>query len=213
MTENNAFRLPRIKVFIDYWNFQLLVNQLQGQDKVRLDWQMLGEWLARQAAEIVKIPNYNYEGTNIYTSYNPKTAGDSYYKWVETWLNKQPGIQVYCLERKTKQPPKCPSCHKAINNCPHCSGVMIGSLEKGVDALIVTDLIRLAWEDAYDIAVLASSDRDMIPGVKFLDSKGKKVIQAGSPPIGSDLAKACWASFNITPKISEIIRPEQLLIS
>jgi len=83
---------------------------------------------------------------------------------------------------------------------------MVGTIEKGVDALIVTDIIRLAWEDAYDIAVLASSDRDLKPGVKFIDTKGKKVVQAGFPPHGSDLAQACWASFDVIQNVSEIIR-------
>jgi len=32
--------------------------------------------------------------------------------------------------------------------------------EKGVDVAIATDMIKLAWEDAYDWAVLVSSDRD-----------------------------------------------------
>jgi uncharacterized LabA/DUF88 family protein len=83
---------------------------------------------------------------------------------------------------------------------------MVSSGEKGVDTLIVTDMIRLAWENAYDMAVLASSDRDLIPAVKYLDQKGKKVVHAGFREIGSDLARSSWASFDISPKIAEIIR-------
>ncbi|GAJ16123.1 unnamed protein product, partial [marine sediment metagenome] len=29
---------PRIKVFLDYWNFQLLVNTTVGRDKVPIAW-------------------------------------------------------------------------------------------------------------------------------------------------------------------------------
>jgi len=206
MADGTIIRSPRIKVFIDYWNFQLLVNKVQCKDKVSLDWQNVGEWLAKQASIKAKMTNYSYEGTNVYTSYNPKKGKEGYYRWVTSWLNKQPGVQVYCLERQTKQPPSCPVCHKSVDKCPHCKGAMIGSVEKGVDALIVTDIIRLAWEDAYDIAVLASSDRDLIPGVKYLDSKGRKVIHAGFPPIGNDLAQACWASFDIAKDIKDMIR-------
>jgi uncharacterized LabA/DUF88 family protein len=79
-------------------------------------------------------------------------------------------------------------------------------LTKGVDALIVTDMISLAWENSYDFAVLASSDRDLIPAVKYLSGKGKKVIHAGFRSIGSDLSKSCWAAFDISPKIREILR-------
>ncbi|MEK6968545.1 MAG: hypothetical protein AABX51_08015, partial [Nanoarchaeota archaeon] len=92
----------------------------KNQDKVPLNWQKAGEWLAEQALKTANISNFTYEGTNIYTSHNPKSLNDSFYKWINSWLNKQPGIQVYCLDRKIKNPPKCPSCHRTIDNCPFC---------------------------------------------------------------------------------------------
>ncbi|NLP04408.1 NYN domain-containing protein [Candidatus Fermentibacteria bacterium] len=69
--------------------------------------------------------------------------------------------------------------------------------EKGVDTAIATDMIRLAWEGAYEIAVLVSLGADLVPAVEFLDAKGRKVIQAGFPPKGQDLMKACWGSFDL----------------
>jgi uncharacterized LabA/DUF88 family protein len=68
-------------------------------------------------------------------------------------------------------------------------------------------MIRLAWESAYDIAVLATSDSDLVPAVEFLDVKGLKVIQAGFPPTGANLATKCWASFDVGVQRSEIARP------
>ena len=41
--------------------------------------------------------------------------------------------------------------------------------EKGVDTYIATDMIRLAGEDAYDMAVLASLDGNLVPAVEFLN--------------------------------------------
>jgi uncharacterized LabA/DUF88 family protein len=93
----------------------------------------------------------------------------------------------------------------SVNSSP--GGTLSGTVEKGVDTAIATDMIRLAWEDAYDIAVLASLDADFIPAVDFLDQKGKKVIQAGFPPKGTDLATACWASFDLFARRDEIRRP------
>jgi uncharacterized LabA/DUF88 family protein len=55
----------------------------------------------------------------------------------------------------------------------------------------------LVWESAYDVAVLVSSDSDLVPAVEFLDLRGRKVIQAAFPPIGSHLATACRASFDM----------------
>lgn len=92
-------------------------------------------------------------------------------------------------------------------NCPLCQQKIVATVEKGVDALLATDMIRLAWENAYDLAVLASSDSDLVPAVEFLNLKGRKVIQAGFPPIGVDLATACWASFDVFRDREEIRRP------
>lgn len=211
-TENKPIR---IRVFIDYWNVQLTFNEkeenVSGQVdcRVKIDWQKIGQVLAKVAAGKASIDNYSFDGAIIYASYNPKTIeGRNFNKWITTWLNRQTGIQVNCLERQPKAPPKCPSCHKIIDHCPHtdCGAKIAGTIEKGVDTLIITDMIRFAWENAYDVAVLASSDRDLVPGVQFLNSKGLKVIQAGFPPSGVHLATSCWGSFDIYSLRSVLLR-------
>ena len=121
-------------------------------------------------------------------------------KWATTWLDRQPGVTVQCLERKPKALPRCPTCHRSIGTCPYpdCGQKIVATAEKGVDTLIATDMIRLAWENAYDLAVVASLDSDLVPAVEFLNLKGRKVVQSGFPPKGVDLATACWASFDST---------------
>ena len=144
---------------------------------------------------------------NIYSSYNPATAeGRKFHNWATTWLDRQPGVKVECRERRPKAKPRCPVCHKLIELCPHCKKDMVATEEKGVDTLIVTDMIRLAWENAYDLAVLATSDSDLVPAVEFLGLKARRVIQAGFPPLGVALATACWASFDVAPDRAEIAR-------
>lgn len=211
-TENKPIR---VRVFIDYWNLQLTFNEKEEKTsgrancRVKLDWQKIGPVLATKAVQVASIGNYSFDGVIIYASFNPKTEeGKNFNKWITTWLNRQAGVQVNCLERQPKAPPKCPVCHKIIDYCPHagCGAKIARTIEKGVDSLIITDMIRLAWEDAYDIAVLVSSDRDLVPGVQFLNSKGLKVIQAGFPPSGVHLATTCWASFDIYSIRSMILR-------
>jgi uncharacterized LabA/DUF88 family protein len=68
-------------------------------------------------------------------------------------------------------------------------------------------MIRLAWENAYDVAVLATSDSELVPAVKLLSLKGLKVIQAGFPPKGVDLATSCWGSFDVYSDRKAITRP------
>jgi uncharacterized LabA/DUF88 family protein len=207
---------PRIRVFVDYWNLQLTLNRLEneatGQADVRfkVDWRGLPVWLSRKAAEVTRIGAYSFEGAIIYASYNPDTVeGKGFNNWASSWLNRQPGIQVQCHPRHPKHSPKCTVCHREITKCPHdgCGAQIAGTVEKGVDTAIVTDMIRLAWEDAYDIAVLTTSDADLVPSVRFLDQKGRKVVQAGFPPTGVHLATACWASFDIFKHRDEIRRP------
>ncbi len=205
--------LPRVRVFVDYWNFQLTLNEREakkrGLDDFRfpVDWKALGAWLAGKACNAVNIGAHSFDGAIIYTSHDARTTeGRRFHAWATSWLARQPGVAVESLERKPKSPPKCPSCHETILRCPHCKQAIQAMHEKGVDTLIATDMIRLAWEEAYDIAVLATSDRDLIPAVKFLNQKGRKIVHGGFPPLGSELAAACWASFNIYPMAAEITR-------
>jgi uncharacterized LabA/DUF88 family protein len=83
---------------------------------------------------------------------------------------------------------------------------LAGTIEKGIDTGIVTDMIKLAWEDTYQIGVLVSADRDFIPAVEFLQSKGKKIVHAGFPSAGMELAQTSWASFDIGKRIEEFKR-------
>ncbi len=214
MSEQIQNKPIRVRVFVDYWNVQLTLNEKETSrsgnpdSRIKIDWKNIGDLLAEKAAQIAKVEkNYSFDGVIIYGSHNPlNDKGKKFKKWMTTWLNRQPSVQVKCLERQAKNPPNCPSCHKPIEKCPACNEKMIGSVEKGVDTFIGTDMIRLAWENAYDIAVLASSDRDFVPAVEFLNSKGIKVIQAGFPPSGVNLATSCWASFDIFSLREKIIR-------
>ncbi len=74
---------------------------------------------------------------------------------------------------------------------------MRGTEEKGVDIRIATDMFRLASVDNYDAAVLLSSDKDFIPLVEFLETRGIKVLHGAFPPQGSHLSRACWDTINL----------------
>lgn len=51
--------------------------------------------------------------------------------------------------------------------------------EKGVDVHIAADLLRGAYKDAYDTAILISSDTDLIPAIHYLREEGKKLEYIG----------------------------------
>ena len=83
---------------------------------------------------------------------------------------------------------------------------MRGTEEKGVDTHIVTDMIKLAWVDNYDVATVLSADRDFVPVVEFLDTRGIKVIHGAFPPLGSALTAACWGSVRIPSIVQQFKR-------
>ena len=207
----------KIAVFIDYWNFQLTLNQkvaaVNGTDdeRISIDFRNLGQILATEACGVLKIDPtaYSYEGCYIYTSYNPKTTeGKKYKNWATSWLDRQPGINVQARERRPKALPRCPTCYEPVTNCPQdgCGAPMAGTIEKGVDTYLVTDLLSLGMQDSYDAAVLATSDADFVPAVQFFQTRGKKIIQAGFPPVGVELAAECWGSFDVMKFAGKIQR-------
>jgi uncharacterized LabA/DUF88 family protein len=48
-------------------------------------------------------------------------------------------------------------------------------VEKGVDVMVVTDLLQFAWRDLYDVAVLVSGDSDFAYALQAVKNMGKYV--------------------------------------
>ena len=86
---------------------------------------------------------------------------------------------------------------------------MRGTEEKGVDTRIVTDMISLAWSDAYDVTVLVSADRDFVPVAEFLQTKGIKVVHGCFPPKGSQLSQKCWGNLNLIKLMPSFRLPDK----
>ena len=201
-------RRQRVRVFVDFWNLQLSANDALGRS-FRPDWSTLSRWLSIEgAARIsgVTTSDLQFEGSTVYLSVG-KGAGDVRLRdWATKYLDRVSGVTVVLKERVKKHPPVCQACHRPIGTCGHCGTPLSLTEEKGVDIAIATDMIKLAWEDAYDWAVLVSSDRDFIPAVEFLNGKGRKVLHAGFPPRGSELAAKCWGSLDLRPHLPGLER-------
>lgn len=66
--------------------------------------------------------------------------------------------------------------------------------EKGVDVRIALDLYKMSAENAYDRAILLSSDSDLLPAVKMVQQNGKEVEYMGFSHLPSfALLKECKA--------------------
>ena len=119
-----------------------------------------------------------------------------------------PSVRVRIRERRTRAGGIwCNTCKQQILTCPQCSTAFERAPEKGVDAAIVTDLLTLAWQRAFDVAILLSSDADMIPAVERVQERGLKVINATWSGHGYDLAHTSWGSFALDSVIGLLTRP------
>ncbi len=197
----------RVRVFVDFWNFQL---ELRRQDSsFNTDWRKIGPLFVARAGALVDVnSNPSFEGLHVYGSYDPSKPQDSKFRnWYSNTLDKMPGVHATLLERQRKRGyPQCPMCQAETVKCVACGADMRGTEEKGVDTRIVADMISLAWANAYDAAVLVSADRDFVPVAEFLQTKGIKVVHGAFSPKGSHLSQKCWGSINLTKLMPEFGR-------
>lgn len=186
----------RVSLFVDFSNFS---SSLRHENKnFMTDWRPLGQVFTEEAGKVIGPDvHVSYQSMHVYGSYDLSSKKDrSFRKWVSDSLSKMPGVFV-TLNRRQKiiPPPKCPSCKSDMRD----------TREKNVDAAIVTDMIKFAWSDAYDVAVIVSSDRSFIPVAEFLQFRGIKVIHASFPPSGGELSQKCWGNFEV-PKLMSVFQ-------
>ncbi|WP_147107256.1 NYN domain-containing protein [Tateyamaria sp. syn59] len=186
----------RVHVFADFWNYTLSAQE--KQQKFSTDWKRFPKILTREAGALIDPSALVvYAGMNVYGSYNANTE-NRLKNWATSVLDTFPGVNAQFKPRtKKKGYPSCPKCHTSVEKCASCSSDMRGTEEKGVDTRLATDLVSLAWEDAYDVAVLVTSDQDFVPAAEILQNKGKKVIHAAFPPHGWHLKQKCWGSIDL----------------
>ncbi len=198
----------RVSIFIDYWNFVSSLNECEAN--FQSDWTKVSKVIltAVQALDqSIPVRRHVYQGMRVVGSFDPDTeAGRKSKNWATTFLSSRvPGCTVHFVERQRKKAgPKCPACRSVIQLCPTCSTDMRGTEEKGVDTRIATEMISHAWENAYDIAVIVSADRDFVPVAEFLQAKGKTIIHAGFPPKGAFLRQACWGGIDLSTKMDAL---------
>lgn len=209
----------RARVFVDFWNFQLGWNETVGRDAaskpVQCDWSKLPKVLVDKAGAILadagNPPGLSLEETIVHASVNdsrdapPQEA--KLRDWLTSWLDRQPSYDVKIRARKARRRSiRCRACAAEITACPQCSAPLTAAAEKGVDAALVTDLLSLAWQRAYDVAVLVTGDADYIPAVEYVQSQGLKIINAAWSNKGYELQAACWATFKLNDMIKELTR-------
>ena len=205
--EEEVMRL-RTRIFVDFWNFQLLWNERSHQ--APCDWKALPRVLIEAAGrglqDAASPDVLALDETLIYASVRAK-GDDNLKSWLRNFLDRQPSFRVTVRERRVRAGGIwCNWCKTNTSECPSCGSVFERAPEKGIDTAIATDLLSLAWEGAIDVAVLVSGDADFVPAVERIQEKGVKVINATWRYHSHDLARACWASIEVDSLLSQLIR-------
>ena len=162
---NTPYKQERVAIFIDAGNMFHGSNYL----KVKINYKKLvnllkgDRWLLR---------GYFYTGI-------PTPNLNIPYEYREQWKKQQNflnELQNTGIKVKTMPLKKTPE----------------GFIEKGVDILLATDMIVLAYNNAYDTAILVSGDSDYIPVVEMIQQLGKRVENATFKRTSSyELRKVC----------------------
>lgn len=78
---------------------------------------------------------------------------------------------------------------------------------KGDDINLAVDMVRLAYENAYDTAIVVSGDGDFVPAIKVVQKLGKRAENAYFYSTRSNyLKQVCDSSIMLDEKINEILK-------
>jgi uncharacterized LabA/DUF88 family protein len=74
-------------------------------------------------------------------------------------------------------------------------------VEKGVDIMIATDFLKMAWNNLYDTAILVSGDGDFSYAVQAVKDLGKHVVVAAFPAnLSKELGQVADSKEYFTPE-------------
>lgn len=134
-------------------------------------------------------------GAHVYASIDPQSEADRKLHGFLHAMDGFPGYNVTVKERRPASPVKCTheGCRKEIVACPHCNQQLRRTVERGIDTALLTDLIRSAFDNTFDQAILITEDSDFIPAVRFIQERWtKQIIHAFFRGKLDELRNACW---------------------
>ena len=171
--------LMRVRILVDFWNLQIAWNNFherQAQGRPRIPWRVRLPIVLTNHVSDEAV----YTGCHVYASVDPRNPADAGLRRFLHRMKGFPGYRVTIKERKPRGPYTCQhsECRQPLRECPHCGRPLQGSVEKGVDTALATDLIQAAIDDLFDDAILISADADFVPAVDLVQNRtSKRVIQ------------------------------------
>lgn len=174
--------MNRVSVYIDGANFYLTALKPLGIKDVNFDYEKL-------VSVLVDGRNISHFGKRFYIGTVSEKEGDINSKaavsrqtalfsrlrneeWeIRTSIHKKK-IETILVDDKVED-------YEKFQSMGISSFTFEKYREKGIDVKLATDLIVGAIDDQYDIAVIVSSDTDLIPAIDWVRSRGKRVEYVG----------------------------------
>lgn len=200
----------RVRIFVDFWNFQLSWNdyhRVPGKPGIiPIPWEE-----ALPKATVAKVaPDAVYVGTHVYASIDPNNPKDRGLNRFLHAMDGFPGYNVTKKERRPGSPPKCnhEACRRVISECPFCKNRLTRTVEKGIDTALLTDMVKAAFDDTFDAAILMTEDSDFIPAVKFIQERWtKQIYHAYFRGKSDELRNACWKHIFFDDFMADLVPP------
>ena len=153
--------MKRVIVFFDYSNFHQALSRLTK-----------GDFPDRKRFDFKGFVETLTRGMDLIKVYfvcsSGPTSGSGQQRFFD-WLDGQEFFYVKQFERKSNE--------------------FGEQREKQVDVYLATQVVALAYENAYDIAMIISGDEDYVPAIEIVQQKGKIVMAVSSSALLSDVLR------------------------
>ncbi len=158
--------MDRVMIFVDGSNLYTSLKNIGEEwgEKLRLDYVKLFKFITR-GRRLIRV--------YYYLPVPPKEYDPAGY---ESQMNFADTIKKICRKHNINIDLKITMLKWKTIHCP--DGPMRKLIEKGVDVRIASDMLSLAFHNAYDVAILLSGDSDFVEVVEEIKHQGKIVENA-----------------------------------
>jgi uncharacterized LabA/DUF88 family protein len=153
--------MKRVIVFLDYSNFHQALYKLTG-----------GQFPESRKFDFKGFVDTLTQGMDLIKVYfvcsSSAGSGSGLQRFYD-WLDSQDFFLVKQFERRANDQGE--------------------QREKQVDVYIATQMVALAYENAYDVAMIVSGDEDYVPAIEIIQQKGKIAVAVSCASMLSDLLR------------------------
>jgi uncharacterized LabA/DUF88 family protein len=169
----------RVALFIDGQNFYSgWRDSAQGR---RIDFSTMADWILKQVGGDTLWGAHYYTGIDLVTNESTENGAHKLLNFLEV-LETQPGYFVHRFPRRSQRL-KCTSCDEDVKY----------TQDRELDSGFVSDIVRYAANDSFDILVLLSANPDYTPALKAVGAMGKQTFVAS------------WSEGSISHRIRKVV--------